>query len=99
MKKKVKTSVKVREITAIYFDGHYDTKDRRYNVKYSIKKVIMHCLRNEFSFKVGFHGNELIPNKRYIEITCETINGNFKKHQINFDKLLKLQLWLEKGEE
>ena len=91
------TTVKVKEIRTINFNGNYKTKDKRYKTNKSLIKVIKYCIKNGFSFKVGFNDNTLVPNKKYIEITDEWFTHfNSKERDEYFEKSIKLREWLEK---
>ena len=65
------TTVKVKEISKVKFNNTYETEDKRYNTNKSLIKIIKYCMKNGFSFKVGFNNNTLVHNKKYIEITNE----------------------------
>ena len=90
------TTVKVKEISAVKFNGNYETKDKRYNSNKSLIKVIKYCIKNGFSFKVGFNNNTLINNKKYIEITDEwSIHFDSKERDEYYEKSKKLKEWLK----
>ena len=89
------TTVKVKEISDVKFNNTYETQDKRYNSNKSLIKVIKYCIKNGFSFKVGFNNNTLINNKKYIEITDEWFI-HFKANERNeyYEKSKKLKEWL-----
>ena len=90
------TTVKVKEISKIKFNNSYETQDKRYKTNKSLIKVIKYCIKNGFSFKVGFNNNTLINNKKYIEITDEWfIHFETKKRNECYEKSKKLKEWLE----
>ena len=90
------TTVKVKEISKVKFNGSYETQDKRYNTNKSLIKVIKYCIKNGFSFKVGFNNNTLINNKKYIEITDEWfIHLEAKERDKYFEKSKKLKEWLK----
>lgn len=90
------TTVKVKEISVVKFNNNYETKDKRYNSNKSLIKVIKYCIKNDFSFKVGFNNNTLINNKKYIEITDEwAIHFDSKERDEYYEKSKKLKEWLE----
>ena len=71
-------------------------KDKRYETNKSLIKVIKYCIKNGFSFKVGFNDNTLVPNKKYIEIPDEWFTHfNPKERDEYFEKSIKLREWLE----
>lgn len=89
------TTVKVKEISAIKLNGTYETTDKRYKTNKSLIKVIKYCIKNGFSFKVGFHNNSLISNKNYIEITDEKfIHFEPKERHDYYEKSKRLKEWL-----
>ena len=59
------TTVKVKEISKVKFNNTYETEDKRYETNKSLIKVIKYCIKNGFSFKVGFNDCTLINNKKY----------------------------------
>lgn len=79
-------TVKYKEINKVYGDGRFETKDTRYELRCSIKKVVAVCLRLEFSFRVGFRDNDLIDNKNYVEIVGESF---IPVLTINKEKIVK----------
>ena len=90
------TTVKVKEISDVKFNNTYETQDKRYNSNKSLIKVIKYCIKNGFSFKVGFNDNTLIHNKNYVEITDEWfIHFEPKERDEYFEKSKKLKEWLE----
>ena len=90
------TTFKVKEISVVKFNNNYETKDKRYNSNKSLIKVIKYCIKNGFSFKVGFNNNTLINNKKYIEITDEwSIHFDSKERDEYYEKSQKLKRWLE----
>ena len=90
------TTVKVKEISKVKFNGTYETQDKRYKTNKSLIKVIKYCMKNGFSFKVGFNDNTLINNKKYIEITDDWfIHFESKERNEYFEKSKKLKEWLE----
>ena len=90
------TTVKVKEICKVKFNGSYETEDKRYNSNKRLIKVIKYCIKNGFSFKVGFNDCTLINNKKYIEITDEWfIHFEPKERDEYFEKSKKLREWLE----
>lgn len=89
------TTVKVKEISKVKFNGSYETQDKRYNTNKSLIKIIKYCMKNGFSFKVGFNDNTLINNKKYIEITDDWfIHFESKERNEYFEKSKKLKEWL-----
>lgn len=89
------TTVKVKEISKVKFNDTYETQDKRYNSNKSLIKVVKYCIKNGFSFKVGFNNNTLINNKKYIEITDEWfIHFDPKERDEYFEKSKKLKEWL-----
>ena len=90
------TTVKVKEISVVKLNSNYETKDKRYNSNKSLIKVIKQCIKNGFSFKVGFNNNTLINNKKYIEITDEwSIHFDSKERDEYYEKSKKLKEWLK----
>ena len=90
------TTVKVKEISKVKFNDSYETQDKRYKTNKSLIKVIKYCIKNGFSFKVGFNNNTLINNKKYIEITDEWfIHLEAKERNEYYEKSKKLKEWLE----
>ena len=90
------TTVKVKEISKIKFNNSYETQDKRYKTNKSLIKVIKYCIKNGFSFKVGFNDCTLINNKKYIEITDEWfIHLETKERNECYKKSKKLKEWLE----
>ena len=89
------TTVKVKEISVVKLNSNYETKDKIYNSNKSLIKVIKYCIKNGFSFKVGFNDCTLINNKKYIEITDEWfIHFESKERNEYFEKSKKLKEWL-----
>ena len=89
------TTVKVKEISKVKFNDTYETQDKRYKTNKSLIKVIKYCMKNGFSFKVGFNDNTLINNKKYIEITDDWfIHFESKERNEYFEKSKKLKEWL-----
>ena len=89
------TTVKVKEISKVKFNDSYEAQDKRYNTNKSLIKIIKYCMKNGFSFKVGFNDNTLINNKKYIEITDEWfIHFDSKERNEYFEKSKKLKEWL-----
>ena len=90
------TVVKVKEINKVKFNDSYETQDKRYNTHKSLAKVVKYCVKNGFSFKVGFNDNTLVHNKKYVEITDEWfIHFEPKERDEYFEKSKKLREWLE----
>ena len=90
------TAVKVKEISRVNFNDSYETQDKRYNTNKSVTKVVKYCVKNGFSFKVGFNDNTLVHNKKYVEITDEWfIHFDPKERDEYFEKIKKLEEWLE----
>lgn len=90
------TTVKVKEISKVKFNDNYETQDKRYNTNKSLAKVVKYCVKNGFSFKVGFNDNTLVSNKKYVEITDEWfIHFDPKERDEYFEKSKKLREWLE----
>lgn len=90
------TAVKVKEISKVKFNDSYETQDKRYNTNKSLAKVVKYCVKNGFSFKVGFNDNTLVHNKKYVEITDErVIHFDPKERDEYFEKSKKLKEWLE----
>ena len=90
------TVVKVKESSKVKFNDSYETQDKRYNTNKSLTKVVKYCLKNGFSFKVGFNDNTLVHNKKYVEITDERfIHFKPKERDEYFEKSKKLKEWLE----
>ena len=90
------TTVKVKEISKVKFNGSYETQDKRYKTNKSLIKVIKKKKKNGFSFKVGFNDNTLINNKKYIEITDEWfIHLEAKERDEYYEKSKKLKEWLK----
>lgn len=90
------TTVKVKEISKVKFNDNYETQDKRYNTNKSLAKVVKYCVKNGFSFKVGFNDNTLVSNKKYVEITDEWfIHFDPKERDEYFEKSKKLKEWLE----
>lgn len=91
------TTVKVRTIHQTNFNGILKTKDVRYNTKLPLKKICKYCLKNGFSFQVGFRENTIIPNKNYIEIICESFLHFCKDdYKYYLEKEKNLEKWLKK---
>ena len=91
------TVVKVRTIHQINFSGVLATKDVRYNTKLPLKKICKYCLKNGFSFQVGFRENTIIPNKNYIEIICEAfLHFCEDDYEYYLEKEKNLEKWLKK---
>ena len=92
------TVVKVKTVYKINGCGICETKDRRYNTNLPIKKVCKYCLKNGFSFQVGFRENAIISNKNYIEITCETfLHFGSDDYVYRIEKENDLERWLIKS--
>ena len=90
------TAVKVKEISKVKLNDSYETQDKRYNTNKSLAKVVKYCVKNGFSFKVGFNNNTLVHNKKYVEITDERfIHFDPKERDEYFEKSKKLKEWLE----
>lgn len=90
------TAVKIKEISKVKFNDSYETQDKRYSTNKSLAKVVKYCVKNGFSFKVGFNDNTLVHNKKYVEITDEWfIHFNPKERDEYFEKSKKLKEWLE----
>ena len=90
------TTVKVKEINKVKFNDSYETQDKRYNTNKSLTKIVKYCVKNGFSFKVGFNDNILVNNKKYVEITDEWfIHFEPKERDEYFEKSKKLKEWLE----
>ena len=90
------TTVKVKEISAVKSNGSYETEDKRYKTNKSLIKVIKYCIKNGFSFKVGFNDNALITNKKYIEITDEWfIHCERNERNDYYEKSKRLKEWLD----
>ena len=90
------TTVKVKEISKVKFNDSYETQDKRYNTNKSMTKIAKYCIKNGFSFKVGFNDNTLVSNKKYVEITDEWfIHFEPKERDEYFEKSKKLRGWLE----
>ena len=88
-------TVKVKEISKVKFNDSYETEDKRYNSNKSLIKIIKYCIKNGFSFKVGFNNNTLINNKKYIEITDEWfIHFKSTERDEYYEKSKKLKEWL-----
>lgn len=86
------TAVKVKEISKVKFNDSYETQDKRYNTNKSLAKVVKYCVKNGFSFKVGFNNNTLVHNKKYVEITDERfIHFDPKERDEYFEKSKKLK--------
>lgn len=91
------TVVKVRTIHQTNFSGVLATTDRRYNTKLPLKKICKYCLKNGFSFQVGFRENTIIPNKNYIEIICEAfLHFCEDDYEYYLEKEKNLEKWLKK---
>ena len=89
-------TVKVKEISKVKFNDSYEMQDKIYNTNKSLTKVVKYCIKNGFSFKVGFNDNTLVSNKKYIEITDEWfIHFEPKERDEYFEKSKKLKEWLE----
>ena len=80
------TTIKLKEIYLINFNGAYKTKDTRYDVKVKLVKIIKRCIKYGVSFKVGYRNNDLIPNKNYIEITIDAFMAT-DEHIKNCNKM------------
>lgn len=80
------TTVKVKEISKVKFNDSYETQDKRYNTNKSLIKVIKYCIKNGFSFKVGFNDNTLINNKNTLKLL---MNGLFILNQKKEMNILK----------
>ena len=90
------TTVKVKEISKVKFNDSYETQDKRYNTNKSLTRVVKYCVKNGFSFKVGFNDNTLVSNKKYVEITDEWfIHFEPKERDEYFEKSKKLKEWLK----
>ena len=86
------TAVKVKEISKVKLNDSYETQDKRYNTNKSLAKVVKYCVKNGFSFKVGFNDNTLVHNKKYVEITDERfIHFDPKERDEYFEKSKKLK--------
>ena len=89
------TTVKIKEINKVQFNDSYETQDKRYNTNKSLTRVVKYCVKNGFSFKVGFNDNTLVSNKKYVEITDEWfIHFEPKERDEYFEKSKKLREWL-----
>ena len=92
------TVVKVKSVYKINGCGVCETKDRRYNTKLPIKKICKYCLKNGFSFQVGFRENAIISNKNYIEITCDAfLHFGSGDYVYRIEKDNDLERWLIKS--
>ena len=66
-------TVKYKEIISWHFNNTIDTKDTRYELKISKKKLVKWLIKHNFKFSLGIRENTLISNLNYIEVWSDDI--------------------------